>query len=714
MRKAAAALFTVCAAIYVYHACGAVAPFRDAGEFAVAAQRLSVAHPPGYPFFVLLSRAWIDFVPWGNVSYRLNALSALAACGSGFLFVAWCARGYGIGVIPAGIAAAALMSARPILGLSFVSEMYTLGLLGLLAVLYWIHEINEKPSRLLLAGFIFPFVLGTRMDLALTAIYAAPFVPGWVRFRRRHFLAAWAFVTVGFGVFGYMLIRSRGEPLVNWGDPSTMAAFINSVIRKSYGSTVDLLSKSYVSGELFWLDIRHWLKVLWETFGPFLAVIPMGWIFLLVRRQFWPSFFCWVVTGPLFLYMANLPPNPHAFKILEDHFLPSFLMAGFWIAAGLQWLFVKIETQCSSVVNLKRVQIFILPMIPLFLWLRMEPWGLRNNFYAYDYALNLMRSLPRGAAAVLHDDVQLFAAWEAHLNRGRRPDLRIVAQGLSGTLWYQNCLKNRWGYDNMILPSKLETPEAWRSFMTANGHLNVFAGFETEINADFVRRFSHGLAGRLCLEKDAFCAGALAQDLWPFLILRGPYRAHEEHFFFNQDIVEDYSRASFELGALWAREPGRRDQGLRYLKKALVMRLIYPQPAIGLAYEATSREDWPQAERWWRQSRRKIDQMLELAQEYRSLPDAVISLRQEKAYVLTSLGVARERQGAPLEEIARLHQEAAQADSSNVIAHYNLAATYWRQKNGPGAFQEFQTVLRLDPNHEEAKKYLALLTGALK
>ena len=61
---------------------GTLAPtvtFADAGELAAAAYTLDVAHPPGFPLYLLLGKLFTLLVPWGRVVQRLNAFSALCA-----------------------------------------------------------------------------------------------------------------------------------------------------------------------------------------------------------------------------------------------------------------------------------------------------------------------------------------------------------------------------------------------------------------------------------------------------------------------------------------------------------------------------------------------------------------------------------------------------------------------------------------------------------
>ncbi len=69
-------LRTACRTVYV----------GDSGELAAAVHTLGVAHPPGYPAYVLLGKLFSVLVPFGRPVWRLNLFSAvMTAVSVGFL-----------------------------------------------------------------------------------------------------------------------------------------------------------------------------------------------------------------------------------------------------------------------------------------------------------------------------------------------------------------------------------------------------------------------------------------------------------------------------------------------------------------------------------------------------------------------------------------------------------------------------------------------------
>jgi len=50
--------------------------FGDSGELTAAAYNLGIAHPPGYPLYLLLGKLVISLLWIGDPAYRMNLLSS--------------------------------------------------------------------------------------------------------------------------------------------------------------------------------------------------------------------------------------------------------------------------------------------------------------------------------------------------------------------------------------------------------------------------------------------------------------------------------------------------------------------------------------------------------------------------------------------------------------------------------------------------------------
>ena len=118
-------LFAAGLALYVQTLAPSVAAlFDDSLEFPLVSYRLGIAHPTGYPLYTLLGKL-NTFLPWHEVAWRVNLLSAVA----GALTVALVylvARQLGARRLPAVVGAASLAVSPVFWSQAVVAEVYTL------------------------------------------------------------------------------------------------------------------------------------------------------------------------------------------------------------------------------------------------------------------------------------------------------------------------------------------------------------------------------------------------------------------------------------------------------------------------------------------------------------------------------------------------------------------------------------------------------------
>lgn len=76
------ALFGVTLVTFVWTLAPDISYFVDSAEYALTITTLGVAHPPGYPLLMLVGNGFARVVPLGDVTWRLNLLSALALAGT--------------------------------------------------------------------------------------------------------------------------------------------------------------------------------------------------------------------------------------------------------------------------------------------------------------------------------------------------------------------------------------------------------------------------------------------------------------------------------------------------------------------------------------------------------------------------------------------------------------------------------------------------------
>ena len=145
-------------------------------------------------------------------------------------------------------------------------------------------------------------------------------------------------------VFLYLPIRSKTDPVIDWGNPDRLSALFASMTRKSYSGTLDLLSLSYKRGENFWPNISLYAQHLQKDFGWWgilAGLLGIYWIYKNEKRIGILIGTLFLFSGPVFLFLANMPPNPHAIAIIEASYLLPDILFAISIAAGIQFLFPK-------------------------------------------------------------------------------------------------------------------------------------------------------------------------------------------------------------------------------------------------------------------------------------------------------------------------------------------------------------------------------------
>ncbi len=709
-----------------------LAPWRDTGEMSLAAATLGVAHPTSYPLYVLLARI-AGMVPLGNPAYRLALLSAVAGAAACALLFAVLRPKRGTF---AALAAAACLAFNPSFwAVSQVAEMYSLWVLGAVALIALSERLSEGASERLWPAFCYlcGVLLANRLDLILLApgllwlglswrpaakseekiwlgfaLFVAPAasalsgsnLPAALLIVLTFLLRtrgdgavrrlAWGVGAglAGLSVYLYLPVRSATGPLLDWNHPATVANFLDSVLRTRYGGTLDLISRNYRTGELFADNLRLWGEHLWDAFGPALVFAAIGAAadFHEDRSRFYGRLVAWWWAGPVFIFLANMPPNPHAAAIIDPHYLLSDTVLLFWFAGGLSAFGLAGWRPALAV-----LAVLAWPLA------RGVPARLdrRAHFHSLDFAANVFRAAPPGSVVVAKKDIQLYALWHYQTVAGRRPDLRVVAQGLAGSPWYQADWRRR---DPRLLVSSLAAPEAWRA-LGANGS-PVLATQDAEVPEALAvtaspRGILQGVAGA--------SEGREAQG--SLLVRRGTRRSEEAPDFFTRDLLEGYAAAAYREAVRLQKE-GKPGDAESALQQGWAASWLFPDIPLFLGYIQASGGRMAEAAASYTLADDLFAQKLALAVRYRALPDILSAIRRQAAEAATHHGVAVERLGEPAGAEAQYRRALALHPLAQT--RFNLAVLAWG-KDWPAAEEHLVEAVRLEPGNAQAVKYLAAL-----
>ena len=690
-RPYAALLLAALVPLYLWCLPPSLPPYRDAGEMASAAWTLGVAHQPGYPLYMLAAKL-ATLLPLGSPAWRLNLFSA--AAGLAGVLVFWSAAAAALAPEAALFGALLLAFNFTLRTVSSVPEMYSLNFL--FAALLLLSSSLAGRRAVFLSAFLLGLGMANRMDLLLAA--PAVFVLLWPRLRAGGWsglLKSAGFFLLGFSLYLYLPLRSSGWPLFDWSHPADPATFFAVITRKSYGSTLDLISLNYAPGELFLPGLRRYALHLWQNFSFGLAFAAAGlWAgWLSDRRRLLAFAALFVFPGPVFIYLANMPPNPHALAIVEPYYLLPDLAVAFWAAAGLAWLCRRWPRALPAFALAAAASALLV--------FQAGAYGSNRRwlFAAEDYASDVLRSAPPGAAVVAKKDVQLFSLWYLQSVKGLRPDVHVTAQGLSGAPWYK---ASKAKYDPGLALRNLNSgaPAEWEAFAAANKG-GVYATMDSELPPG-APSLPHGLVSRLYPP-----AGPRPGRPWGFYSLPRLDRAYRD--FFDRDLGTSYAQSLLAGAARQSADGGLDEQALRDLRVAALLDPDLPDAPLYEGFYYSSRSDWGRAKSCFRASADVYERLLPLSVKYHSLPELKRTLTASSAYAWLNYGVASEKTGDRA-AAERAYSLAAERNPGLADAHYNMAILYWN-RDWARVRAELRETLRVNPAHAAAAAYLKQLAG---
>lgn len=330
-------------ALYAFTAAPSiVAFFDDTLEFQLVGPTFGIAHPTGYPLYVLLSGAWTRLLPAGNWAWRMNLFSALCAATAILLLFVLTRRlarhKNGARNQWAGLAAVAAFG----LGATWtaqatVAEVYPLHLLFVGAVLNVAVGMNRYAGSptfdrrmtllLLLCGLSLAHHRTTVLLAPGLMLYLLWSVPGLWRPRRLWLLWA-AALLLPLLLYAWIPLRAAmGVRDLNGSYVPTWAGFWDHVLARQYGAffAPNELSITRTPGD--------WATLFVSEFGLLaaaLAVLGLAW---LVDRQHRPAkawIFILVVLVTNLLFALNYRVGD-----VEVFLLPVFYTGAIFVGGGV-------------------------------------------------------------------------------------------------------------------------------------------------------------------------------------------------------------------------------------------------------------------------------------------------------------------------------------------------------------------------------------------
>lgn len=377
----------------------------DGGDFAAAALRASLPHPPGAPLYHMLTRLVVRLP--GDPARNLSAFSLLMAITSAALVtaallptnapLAW-AAGMLLGLAPA-LASQAL-----------IVEVYTTAAAFMALLVLLVHR-GTTPW---LIGLVWGLGLGVHLSLAGAVFWLGLTMNSR---RARLTLLGLGFLVAGFIYSSGVLVLGRGAPSP-WANFSTLAgwwAYVSAALYRGY---------------VFGLPLSAWPQRLLAALSWWARQFtPLGALLLLMglRRPISRAELgAWLSLGMATLYSIGYNTVDAWVNLVAYLPLAATLMASGWTRLSERlrrraWMLALLVVALAAVWTLPQV-------------------CLRGADEAARWAEATLAAAPPGATLTTHADGETFALWYLQA-LGVRPDVCVVDADLLGYAPYVNYLK---------------------------------------------------------------------------------------------------------------------------------------------------------------------------------------------------------------------------------------------------------------------------------
>ena len=432
----------------------------DSGELATAVDTLGVAHPPGYPTYIILGKAFA-FLPFGEIALRTNLMSAFFAALTVVLLyfivlefielaVPDTRNTRGLKEIFSAVLAATALAVSPLIwSQAVITEVYTLNAFFAAAiVLLLVLRANRgttNPSGpladkyLLSAAFLLGVGLGNHMTLALLVPPAVALIA--VKWSSRSWITIPSAVLpflLGLAVYVYLPISAAQDPAVNWGQADGFSGFWWTVSAAPYR---DLPFNAPAD---LWLErLADWWTLLVDQFyypGVALGLIGAGWLWS--RHQLIGLF--------TISFIALLVIYASAYNTADSHvyLIPGFTIFALWIGLGTYWIIRQVIPWIWAQKQILRhpraygpsmglAIVLIVGLIPIYsLVSNYSDQDLSDNAVASDYGQQVLETVEPNSLVIALNDHHIFSLWYAVFTSDSELQIALVTQDLLQFDWY--------------------------------------------------------------------------------------------------------------------------------------------------------------------------------------------------------------------------------------------------------------------------------------
>ena len=438
------AIVLIVFALYVWAAPSVIVD-GDNAEFTTLGTVGGIAHPSGYPLYLL----WLRAMTWlpGTPAHAAAIATAILGAATMFVLHAAC-RAWGAKAWAASVTIAMYGAAPVVLRYNTEAEVFALNNLVVATVL-WLAA-QRGPVRGMARVALLALVAGAGLSNHATCVLAAPIgILGVVRGVREssHRIAAVgagiAALAIGFTPYAYLLVTT--ETSISWTPLHDLDGLLGHFLRRDYGGPGAF---SPHGGDLH--VVANFVALAATLARVWLWLPGLGGVALLVYRIARPgeteTRWAWlllaatfVLVGPALVARFDIEPTSIGLYVVRRFHLLAALLLAIPVAAALD-------------VARKRVTVKLRPAIPIALATAAFAADLATSLVvvvpsrspAFENAVrDLLRSMPPNAVIIASGDYFYFGTGYEQLCFDERPDVIAILWHHVDAPWYRDRLARR-------------------------------------------------------------------------------------------------------------------------------------------------------------------------------------------------------------------------------------------------------------------------------
>ncbi|MFH1861028.1 MAG: DUF2723 domain-containing protein, partial [bacterium] len=407
--------------------------FSDSGDFITCAYTMGIAHPTGYPTWTMLGHL-LTKLPLSNIGMRVTLLTCISGA-LAVMLVYFCLLKLTKRVVIAIAASCVFAFSFTHFRVSQIADVYSLYIffaaLVVLVLLVW--REHKKPFHLYLGAFVYGLAFTNHL-LIITLFPAIVYLIWTVDKKALLSVRTMSILTLCFfiGLLPYIYLPVRGfqNPLIDWGEPTTITSFLRLITGGIYK---DSMFKEASSPAQLWETWGYHFYLLGKQFTFWLSPLILLGLWKLYRTSLRLLIFLCLIFFCNTIYSLGLQKVIQGLMDHESYHLPSFMVMSILLGYGIMTVYdwVGVRYAAKKVVYCLAS---LLPIIPLVSYYHQA--DMSRYFFAHDYGMNLLQHLPKKAMMFNQVDYNVFPLWYLQYVENVRLDVPVFSVLFLTRPWY--------------------------------------------------------------------------------------------------------------------------------------------------------------------------------------------------------------------------------------------------------------------------------------